>query len=234
MLKRIFPTTATLIRRTYGSFSPLTDFSKVIMPPLENRLLPILDAAPIFPQDQKPYKYPKRVGDIRGPEPIHNSLMFGQFGIIALTDNKLKIEHINQLRTYINSKLNTKKMFACWRIDAPWKSKVKRGVSRRLGGGKANIHHYVTPVKAGRVILEIGGYIEFDEVYNFLSGAAYRLPCFAMPISAESIEKLREIEQEMRSQNINPVTRARVFKNNMQGCHRILDYYEVQWEGKYV
>lgn len=33
-----------------------------------------------------------------------------------------------------------------------------------MGGGKGAIHHYVTPVKAGRVIMEVSGPVEFDEV----------------------------------------------------------------------
>lgn len=204
------------------------------MPPMENRLLPQLEAAPIFQSDQRPFKYPKRVSDMRGPEPIHNTLMFGQYGVIALSGGEFKIEHINQIRQIVNQKLAPQKMFACWRIDAPWKSKVKRGISRRLGGGKANIHHYVTPVKAGRIILEIGGYIEFDEVYPLLAGLAHRLPCYAMPVSPEIMNKLREMDRRAKESNINPVTRQRVFANNMQGSHRFLDYFETKWEGKYV
>lgn len=234
MLRSLIPSVNSVLRRTYATFSPPSDFSKVILPPLENRILPALDPAPIIPTDQKAYKYPKRQIDMRGPEPIHNTLMFGQYGIIAISGGELAIEHINQLRQYVNSKVDTKRMFACWRIDAPWKSKVKRGVSRRHGGGKANIHHYVTPVKAGRIILEVGGYIEFDEVYTWLYGAAHRLPCLAMPISVETMHALRKIEAREKAQNMNPVTRGRMFKNNMQGCHNILDYYEMHWEGKYV
>lgn len=33
-----------------------------------------------------------------------------------------------------------------------------------MGGGKGSIDHYATPVKAGRVILEVGGHCEFFEV----------------------------------------------------------------------
>lgn len=34
-----------------------------------------------------------------------------------------------------------------------------------MGGGKGSIDHYVTPIKAGRVIVEIGGHCEFFEVF---------------------------------------------------------------------
>jgi len=33
-----------------------------------------------------------------------------------------------------------------------------------MGGGKGSIDHYVTPIKAGRVIIEIAGHCEFFEV----------------------------------------------------------------------
>lgn len=33
-----------------------------------------------------------------------------------------------------------------------------------MGGGKGAIDHYVTPIKARRVILEVGGHVEYDEV----------------------------------------------------------------------
>jgi len=33
-----------------------------------------------------------------------------------------------------------------------------------MGGGKGAIDHYVTPVKAGRIIIEVAGKCEFLEV----------------------------------------------------------------------
>ena len=55
-------------------------------------------------------------------------------------------------------------MFAIWRIPAPWQPLTKKGQGQRMGGGKGAIDHYVTPIKAGRVIVELGGKCEFDEV----------------------------------------------------------------------
>lgn len=37
-----------------------------------------------------------------------------------------------------------------------------------MGGGKGAIHHYATPVKAGRIVFEMGGYVEFDQVKTML------------------------------------------------------------------
>lgn len=60
--------------------------------------------------------------------------------------------------------LDSKRMFAIWRVPPPWQPVTKKGQGQRMGGGKGAIDHYVTPVKAGRVIIEVGGTIEFQEV----------------------------------------------------------------------
>ena len=39
-----------------------------------------------------------------------------------------------------------------------------QGQGQRMGGGKGGIDHYVTPIKAGRVIIELVGKCEFEEV----------------------------------------------------------------------
>jgi large subunit ribosomal protein L16 len=44
-----------------------------------------------------------------------------------------------------------------------------QGQGQRMGGGKGSIDHYVTPVKARRVILEMGGKCEFIEVSDLLN-----------------------------------------------------------------
>ena len=37
-----------------------------------------------------------------------------------------------------------------------------------MGGGKGSINHYVTPLKAGRVVIEVGGAIEYQQVRIYL------------------------------------------------------------------
>lgn len=55
-------------------------------------------------------------------------------------------------------------MFAIWRVPAPWQPVTKKGQGQRMGGGKGAIDHYVTPIRAGRIIVEMGGKCEFEEV----------------------------------------------------------------------
>lgn len=57
-----------------------------------------------------------------------------------------------------------------------------QGQGQRMGGGKGPIDHYVTPVKARRVILEMGGKCEFIEVSHLWNGCVlvkyFQLPIF--------------------------------------------------------
>lgn len=39
-----------------------------------------------------------------------------------------------------------------------------QGQGQRMGGGKGNIDHYVTPVRPGRIIIEVAGHCEYIEV----------------------------------------------------------------------
>lgn len=76
----------------------------------------------------------------------------------------LRHGHIEMIRMSIARKMNTSKMYAIWRIDAPWKPITRRGQGKRMGGGKGAIDHYVTPIKAERIIIEVAGKCSFEEV----------------------------------------------------------------------
>jgi large subunit ribosomal protein L16 len=53
---------------------------------------------------------------------------------------------------------------------------TKKGAATRMGGGKGNISHYVFPVKAGRIIFEIGGTCEYQEVEKLLRILRPKMP----------------------------------------------------------
>lgn len=113
----------------------------------------------------RPPRMQKRLILMRGPDHEHNTkLVHKQYGIIALTGGRIKYPHIEMARLSIGRKLDANRMFAVWRIPEPWQPLHKKGVGVRLGGGKGSIDHYCSPVRAGRVILEIAGDCEFDEV----------------------------------------------------------------------
>lgn len=80
------------------------------------------------------------------------------------------------MRLSINRNLDQNTSFACWRVDAPRKPITRKGLGQRMGGGKGAIDHYVTPVKAGQLIVEVGGHIELGEVESVLKIVAKKLP----------------------------------------------------------
>lgn len=41
-----------------------------------------------------------------------------------------------------------------------------------MGGGKGAIHHYTTPIKAGRIIVEIGGTVDYEIVQPILQNVS--------------------------------------------------------------
>lgn len=124
---------------------------------------------PNYLNNIRPPRMQKRLILMRGPEQEHNKqLIHKQFGVIALQGGRIKYPHIELARLSIGRKMDTSRMFAVWRIPEPWQPLHKKGVGIRLGGGKGSIDHYASPIKAGRVILEVGGKCEFEEVSQFI------------------------------------------------------------------
>jgi len=199
----------------------------------EKNKLKILPKVPTYPPGFRPPKCTKRLRDIRGPELVHTEFLHKQFGMVALYGGYLKHGHLEMIRNAINRKMDAKKMFAVWRVDAPWKPITKKGQGKRMGGGKAAIHHYVTPVKAGRVILEMGGPVEFEQVHKIMRQVSIKMPFKTRVLSHEMLEKMKEDEKRLNETNINPYTYKYIVENNMLGCHRWISPYDLIWHGKF-
>jgi large subunit ribosomal protein L16 len=129
--------------------------------------------------------------------------------------------------------MDVNRMFAIWRVDPPWQPLTKQGQGQRMGGGKGAIDHYVTPVKAGRIILEMGGKCEFLEVKEFLQTYANQLPFKARAVSHEMLERERTSQEKREASNLNPYTMKYVIQNNLGGIHNYLSPVDHKWFGKY-
>ena len=103
-----------------------------------------------------------------------------------------------------------------------------------MGGGKGSIDHYVTPIKAGRIIVELGGRCEFEQAYPFLKEVADKLPFRAKVISHAQMEADRQKEFDNFNSNQNPYTAEYVIKNNMGGIHDWISHYDKNWFFKHV
>nr|CAG4645808.1 EOG090X0DE4 [Lynceus sp. MCZ IZ 141354] len=138
------------------------------------------------------------------------------------------------MRMSIARKLDQSRMFAIWRVDAPWKALTKKGQGKRMGGGKGGIDRYVTPVKADRVILELGGKCEFSEVEKFLKDIANKLPFKARAVSQEMLDEEVKEKERLEDANQNPYTAEYIIKNSLYGCKDWISPYDKQWFWKHV
>ncbi|XP_050293401.1 39S ribosomal protein L16, mitochondrial [Anthonomus grandis grandis] len=217
----------------FKNYKPPPDYSGIEFPS-DRPKLRFVDKVPPLPGHTRPPKMQKRLRYMRGEEETHNFLLHKQFGIIALGGGRLKWGHFEMMRLTIGRKMDTNRMFAVWRVDAPWQPVTKRGQGQRLGGGKGAIDHYVTPIKARRVIVELGGKCEFQEVEAFLTDVANKLPFKAMAVSQQILEEMKETEKWEEENNQNPYTMKYLIQNNMGGCQRWVSPWDLRHFCKYV
>ncbi|XP_060824203.1 large ribosomal subunit protein uL16m [Bombus pascuorum] len=214
------------------SCSVPSDFSDVEYP--DRMKLRVMPKVPQYPPHIRPYKTQKRLRLMRGPEEYHNTLLHKQYGIIATGGGRLKHNNFEMIRMTILRNVDYTKTFAIWRVPAPWQPITKKGHGLRMGSGKGSIDHYATPVKAGQVIIEVGGEIEYFEVKRVLKNIAKRLPCTAMAVSQEIMDKMAESKENAKKENLNPWTWKYIIQNNMLGCHTWISKYDKLWFNEYV
>lgn len=198
--------------------------------------LPFVEKVPQFGTGSgKPLRTHKHLNLISGAEEVHNALIHKQYGIVATGGGRLNFRHFENIRMNIVKTMDIKKMFAIWRVDPPWLPVSKKGIGQRMGGGKGAINYYVTPVKRGRIILEIGGHCEFEEAYPILKSICHRLPFDAIPCSQQTLEDMKKEEEREKTENLNPYTFEYMVKNNMANVRRWasprVDY---KYFGKYI
>lgn len=204
---------------------------------IEARKLPEFPKVPLYTDWHRPGKPPKhmrRIINIRGPELIHNELIHKQFGIVAEQGGFLEHKHFEVLRNVLNKKLDFKRMFAQYRVDPLYQSWTKKSVGMKMGGGKGSVHHYVTPVKAERIIVEVGGHCTYEEVYKTLNGLAGVMPFKAKAVCHDHMVQDVQRQKRLEAANINPFTLEYCIKYNMTGCWQSMHYYDYVWKGKYT
>lgn len=83
----------------------------------------------------------------------------------------MHFEHFEKTRERINARLQPEQ-FAVWRMDPPWLPRTKLPQGGRMRATKGSLHHYVTPIRAGRVMIEMGGQISYYKVRFVLNVVA--------------------------------------------------------------
>ncbi|XP_061082688.1 39S ribosomal protein L16, mitochondrial isoform X2 [Conger conger] len=185
------------------------------------------------PDLKKVRKEMKNLRDIQGPARNGTAFTTGQYAIVALGGGYLHWGHLEMMRLTINRRMDPSTTFAHWCISAPYKPITRRGLGKRMGGGKGAIDQYVTPVRYGRLILEVGGRCELGEVESFMSEVAKKLPFPAKVVSRESLAAMQQEEAEREKNNQNPWTFKRVVTSNMLGIRKVLSAFDLHNHGRF-
>lgn len=180
-----------------------------------------------------PYKHPKANIDMMGPERIHNQLIYQQYGIITLGGGALTGAHFDVIRDRINKYTNFERFFAVWRVDPPWKPVSRKSFGKKMGGGKTKVHHYETPVKAGRILIELGGPGQFCEIERSLNTICLKMPLYCRPISQRMMDELKEEKMKLDAENYNPFEYKYLLRNNFSNSRREIPSREMLWGGTY-
>lgn len=205
------------------------DYSDVVLP--EKTKLRFLNKVPNL---KKAKRQMKRLHHIQGPTKEARGFTAGNYGIVALGGGYLHWGHMEMMRLTINRKMDPKTMFARWRIRAPHKPITRKGLGQRMGGGKGAIDHYVTPVRYGRLIVEVGGKIELGEVQPFLTEVAKKLPFPAKVVSKQSLHAMHQEQAAREKNNQNPWTFREIARGNMMGLRKVLSPFDLRNNGRFT
>ncbi|XP_076240038.1 large ribosomal subunit protein uL16m-like [Calliopsis andreniformis] len=214
------------------SFSSPKSFEFLEYP--ERSRLKVVSKVPQYPPSMRPFKMQKRLVLMRGPEIYHNTLLHKQYGIIATQGGRMKHCHFEMIRFTLLKNMDFSTGFAVWRVQEPWQPVTKKSQGHRMGGGKGSIDHYVTPVRVGQVIVEVGGPFEYFTIKHVLKNIANKLPFAAMPVTQEILKNRNETERRLEEENQNPWTWKYIIQNNILGCNSWLSRYDRKWFKKYL
>ena len=102
-----------------------------------------------------------------------NTVSFGEFGLQALESTWISARQIESARRAMTHYI--KRGGKVWIRIFPDKSVTKKAAETRMGKGKGSPDHWVSVVKAGRVMFELSG-VKEDIAKEAMRLAAHKLP----------------------------------------------------------
>ena len=102
-----------------------------------------------------------------------SQVAFGEYGLKAMEAAWISARQIEAVRRVISRQF--RRGAQVWIRIFPDKPVTARAAETRMGKGKGNVDHYVSPVKKGKVLFEISG-IEKEEAELALNLASDKLP----------------------------------------------------------
>lgn len=106
---------------------------------------------------------------------------FGEFGLASEGMAWISSRQIEAARRAITH--HTQRGGRVWIRIFPDKPITKKPPETRMGSGKGDVHEYVAPVKAGRMLFEMGG------VSRDVALAALRLASYKLPVKTRVVER---------------------------------------------
>ncbi len=132
---------------------------------------------------------PKRVkyrkvqkGKLRGRATRGTKLNFGEYGLMAQETKLVTASQIEATRVTIVRSVGHEGRL--WIRIFPYKVMTRKPLETRMGKGKGEPDHWVAPVKAGRILFELGGIGERRAKEAFRL-ASRKLPLKTRIISSE-------------------------------------------------
>jgi len=112
-------------------------------------------------------------GQMTGLSKAGNFVDFGDFGMQTLERGRLTNNQIEACRVAINRYFNRRGKV--WIRIFPDKSVTKKPAEVRMGKGKGAVDHWVSVVRPGRILFEVGN-VPKELAQNALRRAAAKLP----------------------------------------------------------
>jgi len=127
-------------------------------------------------------KYRKQQrGRLKGDSYRGTVISFGDFGLQSEEMGWITSRQIEAARRAITH--YTQRGGRVWIRIFPDKPITKKPAETRMGGGKGDVSEFVAPVKAGRILFEMGG------VTSDVARAALRLASHKLNVKTKIIEK---------------------------------------------
>jgi len=127
-------------------------------------------------------KYRKsQKGKSRGIASRGAELNFGEYGLKALENGRIRSNHIEAARVIVARKSKGTGKF--WIRIFPHKPVTKKPAETRMGKGKGDLDHWVAVTKRGTVLFEMGG------VPEDFARVIFRLVAFKLPLKTRFISR---------------------------------------------
>ncbi|MEK7598381.1 MAG: 50S ribosomal protein L16 [Patescibacteria group bacterium] len=118
------------------------------------------------------FRKPQRGGRVSGKANRGNKISFGSFGLKAIETNLVSARQIESARRAMTRYIQ--RGGKIWIRIFPDKGMTKKGAETPMGKGKGTVDHFVSVVKAGRILFEMDG-VKPEIAMKAMKLAAYKL-----------------------------------------------------------